>query len=290
MIVKSKSPIIEAKQLTQFYKNSAMGEGMGEYETAGGGSYGGTHYGVDGPDSSDAQFKKEMAEGEGEGEYWTAGGGSYLGVDGPDSNDAVFKKEMAEGEGEGEYWTAGGGSYLGADGDWTQSGSKWGGTMSSAEGVSDDGQVRDNFRKKEISTGGVTIKTDNPVYEDTAIQEHEWLSSFGGGGRAARRAKRASRRSRRSAKGSFGDRLSSGWNKLTNSGVLQSLGGALGGGQQGMDPGMDPSLMSPMPLTPMPQQRGMSTGAKVGIAVGVIALVGVGIYMYQKNKGKGGKK
>ena len=291
MIVKTKSPIVDGTALTQFYKNSAMGEGMGEYETAGGGSYGGTHYGVDGPDSSDAVFKKEMAEGEGEGEYWTAGGGSYLGVDGPDSNDAVFKKEMAEGEGEGEYWTAGGGSMLGADGDWSQSGSKWRGTMSSADGV------EDNFKAKQISTGGVTIKTDNPVYEDTAMQEHEFLSSFGGS-KAMRRAKRASRKSKRRAKGSFGDRVSSGFGKVRDSGILQTLGGALGMGGQGqgqgnmgMQSGFDP-MMNPNPLPPAPAPRGMSTGAKVGITLGVLAVVGVGFYLYSKNKGKGkgGKK
>ena len=174
MKILTKSPIISSSEQSEFYNEQKYGEGMVEYETAGGGSWGGTQYGIDGPDESDAQFKKEMAEGEGEGEYWTAGGGSYLGVDGPDSNDAQFKKEMAEGEGEGEYWTAGGGSYLGADGD-------------GADGISDGGQVRDNYTKKDFSVGGMTVKTENPVYEDSAVQLDEWMSSASGAVRRARR-------------------------------------------------------------------------------------------------------
>jgi uncharacterized protein (UPF0333 family) len=202
-------PVDGAESDAQFKKEMAEGEGEGEYWTAGGGSY----LGVDGAEA-DAQFKKEMAEGEGEGEYWTAGGGSYLGVDGAES-DAQFKKEMAEGEGEGEYWTAGGGSYLGADG------------------------VVDNFAAKVIEDGNLTVKTDNPVYEDTSMQAKQFMSNYDGfemdasdfemsafiadevdvdeemgsdflGSRANRRAKRAMRKGRRSKRGTAKRRSSGG--------------------------------------------------------------------------------
>ena len=236
-----------------------MGEGMGEYETAGGGSYVGTQYGVDGPDMSDAQFKQEMADGEGAGEYWTAGGGSMLGADG-------FKQEMADDEGAGEYWTAGGGSYINAD-----------------------GSVQDNFKTKSVSVDGdVTVKTSNPVYEDSTAQMNEFLSSASG---ATRRARRRSRRARRRSQGSFLDRVRSGAQKIADSGVLQSVGanfmqgGANTGGFNTM-----PMSSTPLPTTPMNQRQGMSTTAKVGIVLGVVALAGVGIYLYSKNKGKGKAK
>lgn len=272
MKIITNSPILDSTTRGDFYKEMAEGEGMGEYDTAGGGSWEGTQYGVDGPDSSDAQFKQEMAEGEGEGEYWTSGGGSYLGMDGAES-DAQFKKEMAEGEGENEYYTAGGGS--------------WSEAAAGSDGVSDGGQVRDNFKSKEFSAGGMTVRTENPVYEDTQIQADEWMSSVSGATRRARR------RSKKKSGGTFWDKVKGAAGKVADSGIIQNLMAGQQGQQGGFDNGMgmDPSLMNPQPLPPANTDTGMKTGTKIAIGVGVAALIGTGVYLYMKSqKGKGGSK
>jgi len=306
-------PIDGAEDDAQFKKEMAEGEGEGEYYTAGGGSY----LGMDGAEG-DAQFKAEMAEGEGEGEYYTAGGGSYLGfrgktrrlkgmsvkdrassIDGPES-DAQFKAEMAEGEGEGEYWTAGGGSYLGMDG------------------------VVDNFAAKIVRDGPITVKTDNPVYQDTALEAKQFMSNFMSeevdvdveedseflGSRANRRARRnvrkgrGSKRNTKSRRSSGAPRKRSGklkgflgkvGNFAKDSGLLdygaQQLQNRVRGG--GVDPGMDPGMDPNFNVNPNPpivtDDEGMSTTTKIAIGVGIVAL-GVGGYFLYKKMGKGKSK
>ena len=240
-------------------------------------------------------FKRQMALGEGEGEYDTSGGGSWSGthlnMDGID--DPQFRQEMAEGEGMGEYDTAGGGSnFYGADGDWSQSGSDWEGTHLSADGVSEGGEVQDNFTKKDIGVAGMSVSTENPVFYDTDMEQAEYLSSACGeehsnlfGSKANRRAKRTRRKGARQQKGSLIDRASRGFNKAQNSGILSSVGNLLGGNQQmGMDPMMDPMMQDVTNFQQTPPRPRMSTGAKIGIGVGVVALLGVGAYFLMKKK------
>ena len=261
MKIITNNPIVNFSQQQEYDMKLAQGEGEGEYDTSGGGSWAGTHSSLDG----DAQFKREMAEGEGEGEYWTSGGGSYLGMDG--DSDAQFKREMAEGEGENEYYTAGGGS--------------WSEAAAGSDGVSDGGEVRDNFLQKKFTAGGMTVRTENPVYEDSQVQADEWLSSVSGPTR------RAKRNSRKAAGTTFWDKLKGAAGKGADSGILQNLTQGDSGGLDD-DTGYDPGLTDTITLPPEDTDTGMSTGAKIGIAVGVVALVGAGVFFYMKSK-KGGK-
>ena len=223
-------------------------------------------------DSVSSQFKTKMAEDEGYGEYDTSGGGSWSGTHLNIDGDEQFKREMSEGE--GEYDTAGGGRWMG-----TQYGA--------------DGEVQDNFKTKQIGAGGLTISTENPVYEDTAIQEHEWLSSASGPTRRARRRSKKSKRGSKRGGGNFWDKLKGGIQKVSDSGILQQIGGAVQGGMQ-EDPayGIGDTSFEPTPIiTTDPPKTGMSTGAKIGIAVGVVAVIGIGAYFVMKNKGgKSSKK
>ena len=228
-------------------------------------------------DGSDIDM--DMMDGEGMGEYDTAGGGSYdesnSGFDSDGIDDSQFRLEMSEGEGMGEYDTAGGGSnFYGAD------------------GVSEGGEVQDNFTKKDIGVNGMSVSTENPVFYDSDMQEHEYLSSACGeehsnlfGSKANRRAKRTRRQGARRKKGSFIDRTSAGFNKLQNSGILASAGNLLGGNQQ-QGTGIDDPMMSDINnfQPTKPPKSGMSTGAKIGIGVGVVALLGVGAYFLMKKK------
>jgi hypothetical protein len=38
--------------------------------------------------------------------------------------------------------------------------------------------------------------------------------------------------------------------------------------------------------TPQPEKKGLSLGAKIGIGVGVVAILGIGAYFLLRNKGK----
>lgn len=44
--------------------------------------------------------------------------------------------------------------------------------------------------------------------------------------------------------------------------------------------------VAPTPPPSPPKKKGLSTGAKIGIAVGVVAILGIGYYLYTKKKGK----
>lgn len=70
---------------------------------------------------------------------------------------------------------------------------------------------------------------------------------------------------------------------FVQSGGVQNLLDSLQGGRN--QPG--PVNVSPAPApAPAPTKKGLSTGAKIGIAVGVVAILGIGYYLYTKKKGK----
>ena len=241
--------------------------------------------------------KKEYLDNEWQAD-WTSSSASGP-IDGAE-DDAQFKKEMAEGEGEGEYYTAGGGSYLGMDG------------------------VVDNFAAKIVRDGPITVKTDNPVYQDTALEAKQFMSNFMSeevdvdveedseflGSRANRRARRNVRKGRGSKRNTKSRRSSGAPRKRSGKlkGFLSKVGnfakdsGLLDYGAQqlqervnrdgGMDPGMDPTFnpnLNPPIVTDEDEDEGMSTTTKIAIGVGVLAL-GVGGYFLYKKMGKGKSK
>ncbi len=69
---------------------------------------------------------------------------------------------------------------------------------------------------------------------------------------------------------------------LVGSGKVQGVLAALGGGNNGQGGVVAPTAPEPKPSKP----KGMSTGMKVGIGLGVAALVGIIIYVVVKKKKK----
>lgn len=63
-------------------------------------------------------------------------------------------------------------------------------------------------------------------------------------------------------------------------GGVQNLLDSLQGGRNQSGP----AEVSPTPAPAPAKKKGLSTGAKIGIAVGVVALIGVGYYFYTKKK------
>ena len=53
---------------------------------------------------------------------------------------------------------------------------------------------------------------------------------------------------------------------------------------QGRGNSQGPTDVTPTAPTPPPAKKGLSTGAKIGIAVGIAAVIGVGIYLYKHKK------
>jgi len=121
------------------------------------------------------------------------------------------------------------------------------------------------------------VLTDNPIIVDN---NH---SSFKGS--EERRKRREARRSNREGK-SFLDKSKNGVSKAQEGinkaqGLISSLGSILG--SEPSDRGADVSY------EPLPDDEGMSNGAKIGIVAGGIAVIGLIIFAIVKSKGKKGK-
>jgi len=125
--------------------------------------------------------------------------------------------------------------------------------------------------------GGMEVITDYPiVVTDSSKQsEDEYRGTYSAVTGAERRAKRAARQ----AKGQgFGQKLKRGFQNLAQSGALQALiGGAAAGSAVGA---MDNSSLPPADDQP----KGLSKGAKIGIAVGALAIIGGAIWYFTKKK------
>jgi hypothetical protein len=132
------------------------------------------------------------------------------------------------------------------------------------------------------------VITSNPIIEEKDFLQDDWFNVVGENSRR-RRTSRKNQRSRdrsrkRAQKGTFGQRLSSGIQKIADSGILDSASQLAMGNQQRVGDGMDMGFDMPPP--PPPPPSGMSRGAKIAIGVAVAALVGVGVYFLVLKKKK----
>jgi hypothetical protein len=89
------------------------------------------------------------------------------------------------------------------------------------------------------------------------------------------------RQKQRASKGTFAQRAGDTLTKIGESGILQSVGTLASG--RGVAPSESPLDTMP-PLPPPPPEPKMSNGAKIAIGVGVVAVLGVGIYFLTKKK------
>jgi hypothetical protein len=108
---------------------------------------------------------------------------------------------------------------------------------------------------------------------ESAADYRGTYSGFFGSG-AVRRARQKSRQKRGDT---FIDRVGKGAKKLMGNPLVQGLLG--GRGNQG-----DGGGYSEPSYTPEPTKEGLSTGAKIGIGVGIIAVVGIGAYLLTRKK------
>lgn len=125
------------------------------------------------------------------------------------------------------------------------------------------------------------VITKNPVvYTSNEEETKDYYSTFIRPP-AVRRAKKASRQNKRAVKRSqgtsFGQRLGQGLKKVADSGIVQNLLSRVGAGAGA---GAGAADLPPSP----PEKKGMSTGAKVGIGLAIVAVIGVGAYFMIKKK------
>jgi len=74
-------------------------------------------------------------------------------------------------------------------------------------------------------------------------------------------------------------------NFFKNNDVLGKVGGILGVlGQGSGNQGQNNTIIDSTPIDNAPEKKPMSTQTKILIGVGVLAVLGVGYYFYQKNK------
>lgn len=142
-----------------------------------------------------------------------------------------------------------------------------------------DAQTESDYRRTYAGFNGLEVKTKYPIVTSTsdAETESDYMRTYSAASGSVRRARRASRR--RKGQG-FGQRLKKGASSLLNNPFVQNvLGQKLGLGNQG---GGSPT--SSDSYTPEPEKRGLSTGAKIGIGVGIVAVIGVAAYFLTKKK------
>jgi hypothetical protein len=128
----------------------------------------------------------------------------------------------------------------------------------------------------------MNIITNNPVMSQTDWEDEDYnIEDYSNASSSSRKARRSSRRTKRQEKGSFGERLKRGIGAVANSGVLDVLGGNSNTSQDSFDPN---SMPIDTYVPPAPPKKGMSKGVKIAIGVGVVAIIGVTMYMLMKKK------
>ena len=140
----------------------------------------------------------------------------------------------------------------------------------------------DEFESNNSGFNGLTVITTDPILSQEQYYEDDWTSAASG---ATRRAKRAGRKTtrgnKRAAGDSLGQKFGRGLGKLADSGIIDSLLNSRQGAGN-FDPNFDQNAVIPPIVTD--EDKGMSTGAKVAIAVLILAVVGGGAYYLIKKK------
>lgn len=119
------------------------------------------------------------------------------------------------------------------------------------------------------------VLTDNPI-----IFENKESSNFGGGKerRSKRRTERKGKDLLDKSKGGI-NKAQEGLNKAQN--LINSLGGILGANSNEQDRGADVQYVEPTK-----ENKSLSKGAKIGIAIGGVTVVGLIIFLIIRSKNK----
>lgn len=123
------------------------------------------------------------------------------------------------------------------------------------------------------------VTTKRPIVVSNSGDQttSDYRSEYSAASGPVRRARKASRRRRGQG---LGQRIRAGANKLIQNPIVQGLiAQKLGGGA--MDDGGRVNSQTPEPMP----KKGLSTGAKIGIAIGAVALIaGVAYFVTKKKK------
>jgi hypothetical protein len=131
-------------------------------------------------------------------------------------------------------------------------------------------------RQYELKRVKMIVKTKRPIIKATSQEIEEFINASG----ATRRAKKKRKSRKPRQQGQFGERVKTFAKKVVDSGVLPIIAA-----QMGTNPTDLPPIETGTDILPPdnnPPDSG--NGKTILIAVGVIALVGVGLYMYNKKK------
>lgn len=132
-------------------------------------------------------------------------------------------------------------------------------------------------------TGTMDVLTNYPIVRtnSTAQSKSEYRSTYSaafGDGWLTTAAGRERRRKRREERKRSGNTLGDKVNKFVQSDLGKGILGKIGGGGDGMGTSTDMSL----PLEEPPKE--MSTGMKIGLVVGGVAILGIGAYFLLRKK------
>ena len=142
---------------------------------------------------------------------------------------------------------------------------------------------RDDFIQNDSGFDGLTVITSDPILSQQEYFEDDWTSAASGATRRAKKSARQKTRGNKKAAGdSLGQKFGRGLGKLADSGIIDSLLNRRQGAGD-IDPNYDPNLIIP-PVDNSKKDEGMSIGAKVAIAVLILAVVGGGAYYLIKKK------
>lgn len=147
---------------------------------------------------------------------------------------------------------------------------------------SSDAETLSDYRSTYAGFSGLEVITKYPIVTSTSNAQtlSDYRSTYSAASGSVRRARRASRRKKGEG---FGQKLKQGAQNLLKNPFVQNVLGQ----KLGLNTESGGGATSGESYTPEPTKKGLSTGAKVAIGVGVAALLGVGIYFAtKKSKGK----
>ena len=139
-------------------------------------------------------------------------------------------------------------------------------------------QTKSDYKRTYAAFNGMEVITKYPIVASTsdAETESDYRGTYSAASGSVRRARRSARRARGEG---FGQRLKKGAQKVLSNPFIQNvLAQKLGGSGE-----MASDQISEMPQADV-TKKGLSKGAKIGIGVGVVAVIGVAAYFLTRKK------
>lgn len=142
---------------------------------------------------------------------------------------------------------------------------------------SSESETHSEYNRTYAGFNGLQVTTKYPIVTSTSDAEtlSDYRSTYSAASGAARRARRAARRRRGD---SFGQRTERFFGRALQNPFVQNVLGQKLGVSTDASSSQEPAYVP----EPQAEKKGMSTGAKVGIAIGVVAVLGAAAYFLTK--------